>query len=251
MRLMIRINKYLASLGVAARRKVDEMIVAGRVKVNGKIVALGTKIDPGRDEILVDGKRINISQKLVYIAFNKPKGVTSTVSDSHAQKTFMDLVRVEQRVFPVGRLDINSQGLMLLTNDGELANRLIHPRYHVAKKYEVLIGGKVREKTLEKLRSGVFLDGEKTKPVEVEVSARGGSAFGGKVQGGKNTLVEMTLYEGRKRQIRRMCASLHLFVLYLKRVAIGPLVLGDLKEGEWRNLASEEVIVLKKAVGDI
>src|SRR3989344_2248500 len=165
MRLMIRINKYLASLGVAARRKVDEMIVAGRVKVNGKIVALGTKIDPTQDEILVDGKRIKTAQKLIYIAFNKPKGVTSTVSDSNAQKTVMDLVRVEQRVFPVGRLDVNSQGLMLLTNDGELANRLIHPRYHVAKKYEGLIGGKVREKTLEKLRSGVFLDGEKTKPV--------------------------------------------------------------------------------------
>lgn len=235
---MVRINKYLASLGIAARRKVDEMIVAGRVKVNGKIVALGTKIDPTQDEIVVDGKRVKTSQKLIYIAFNKPKGVTSTVSDSNAQKTVINLVRVEQRIFPVGRLDVNSQGLMLLTNDGELANRLIHPQYHVAKKYQVLIGGKVRESTLERLRRGVILDGERTMPVEVKVQ----------VQSGKNTLVEMTLYEGRKRQIRRMCASLHLFVIYLKRVVIGPLVLGELKEGEWRNLASEEVIALKKAV---
>lgn len=249
MRFMIRINKYLASLGVDARRKIDEMIVAGRIKVNGKRVALGTKIDPDKDEILVDGKRVKASQKLIYIAFNKPKGVTSTVSDSHAQKTVMDLVRVGERVFPVGRLDVNSQGLMLLTNDGELANRLIHPRYHVAKKYEVLIGGKVRKNTLERLRRGVILDGERTAPIEVEVSAKGGSAFGGKVQSGKNTLVEMVLYEGRKRQIRRMCASLHLFVIYLKRVAIGQLALGELEEGEWRNLANEEVIALKKAVG--
>ncbi len=237
--MLVRINKYLASLGIAARRKVDEMIVAGRVVVNGKKVILGTKIDPERDEILVDGKKLPRAQKLVYIALNKPRGVTSTVSDSHANETVIDLVRAKERVFPVGRLDVNSQGLMLLTNDGELANRLIHPKYHVAKKYEVLIGGKVRESTLERLRRGVMLDGERTMPVEVKV----------KVHSGKDTLVEMVLYEGRKRQIRRMCASLHLFVLYLKRVAIGPLSLGDLKEGEWRNLASEEIIFLKEAVG--
>ena len=236
---MMRINKYLASVGVSARRKVDEMIVAGRVVVNGKRVALGTKIDPQKDEIFVDGRKIENVQKLVYIALNKPKGVTSTVSDSHAEETVLDLVKTKERVFPVGRLDLNSQGLILLTNDGDLANHLIHPKYHVAKKYEVLIGGKVREITLERLRRGVILDGERTMPAEVKV----------KVRSEKSTLVEITLYEGRKRQIRRMCASFDLFVIYLKRVAIGPLSLGDLKEGQWRNLASEEIDSLKKAAG--
>lgn len=230
----IRLNKYLASVGVGARRKVDELISENKVEVNGRKAVLGMKVDPNKDEIKVYGKKIGRNEELVYIILNKPKGVTSTVSDVHAQKTVLDLVPVKERVFPVGRLDVGSEGLILLTNDGELAQRLTHPKFHVAKTYEVLIAGSVSVGKLEKLRTGVILEDGKTASADVKVLNKG-----------NNTLLEMVLYEGKRREIRRMTAAIFLSLLNLKRVAIGVVNLGDLKTGEWRYLNSQEIEDLK------
>lgn len=230
----IRLNKYLASVGIASRRKVDELIEAGKVRVNSQKAQLGQQVEPERDEIVVSGRKIGKRENLVYIILNKPKGVTSTVSDEHAQKTVLDLVKVKERVFPVGRLDVLSEGLILLTNDGELAQKLTHPKFHVAKRYEVLISGSVSAGKLEKLRGGVVLDDGVTAPADVKVLHKS-----------HNTLLEMVLYEGKKREIRRMTAAIFLHLLNLKRVAIGTVELEDLKSGEWRKLSPSEVEKLK------
>jgi pseudouridine synthase len=236
----IRLNKFIADCGIVSRRKADALIEDGKVKINGVVVKeLGVKIDPLKDRVIVAGKVLAYDTAKVYILLNKPKGVTSTTADPHAEKTVLDVVDTDERVYPVGRLDRESHGLVLLTNDGELANRLTHPRYHVPKKYRVVLSGQTSEYKLNRLRTGVFLDDGKTAPAEVSVI---GSTD-------KNTVLELTLFEGKKREIRRMCVALHLHLLDLQRVMFGMLTLKDLPEGKSRPLRLDEVKALQLAVG--
>lgn len=233
---MEHLLKYLANSGVASRRKVDQMVRDGRVSVNGKkVIDPGLTIDPQKDEISVDGKKIQGVSQYVYIMLNKPKGVISTVSDEKKRQTVVDLVKTKARVYPVGRLDEDSTGLILLTNDGQLANKLTHPRYEIPKTYQVAVRGEITEERLRRLREGVRLKEGITSLAEVEVVN----------PDPKRTLLQMTIHEGWNRQIRRMCGVVGLNVVALKRVAMGPLQLGDLQWGEWRNLTAEEVSSLK------
>lgn len=237
----VRINKYLASAGVAARRKIDEMIERGKVTVNGRRAILGMKVDPDKDEIIVDGEKfaggLDETEKS-YIILYKPRRVVSTVADTHERKTVLDLVDSEKRLYPVGRLDFESEGLMLLTNDGDLANRLMHPRYHIPKTYLVNVIGGLDEKKLYALRNGVRLTDGKTAPAAVEIISKNG----------RQSTVKITISEGRNRQIRRMAEKLHLHVSKLKRIEIGPVILGDMASGNWRELTPTEVQSLKAAV---
>ncbi len=232
----IRLNKYLASLGVASRRKVDEMIEQGRIEVNGSpIKTLGFKVDPSKDKVKVDGKLVAEPEKLVYIALNKPIGVVSTALDELGRETVLDLVEVPERVYPVGRLDQESHGLILLTNDGALAQKLTHPKFHIPKTYEVLIQGMVDVWQLNKLKNGVILKDGKTAPADVEILS----------EKDNRVLLKIVLHEGKNRQIRRMCAAIKLNLLDLKRVAMGPVELANLAEGKWRYLTDQETAQLQ------
>lgn len=241
----MRINKYLAQAGIASRRKVDEMIGEGRVKVNNQTAKLGDQISP-TDKIEVDGREVrSIKEKLVYIMLNKPKGVVSTAAEFPNEKTVLDLVNIgsdpvkgrtlKPRLFPVGRLDKDSTGLILLTNDGELTNRLTHPKFHIPKTYEVMVLGTISDEKLSALRNGIELEDGKTSPAEVLVTSKTNH----------HTWLKIVLKEGRKRQIRRMASALHLHIKDLKRISIGPIKLGNLDIGKFRNLRSDEVESLK------
>ena len=235
----MRVNKFLAHAGVASRRKVDQLIEEGRVSVNNQKAVLGQRVDPEKDKITVNGKEINTKENLEYFILNKPVGVTSTVSDSHAKKTVLDIVKTKNRIYPVGRLDLNSKGLILLTNDGDLANRLTHPRYHVPKVYQVLYLGSITGEKIGRIEKGIELEEGKTKEAKVKVLTNDQ----------KKTLLEITLFEGRKRQIRRMAEKLHLHIISLKRITIGPVELGDLESGKFRKLTETESESLKKSAG--
>lgn len=244
----VRINKYLASVGVAARRKVDTLIEEEKVTVNGKKAILGQKINPDADKIAVNGRLITPSNAFasegkggaerIYIVLNKPKGVVSTAIDTHNRKTVIDLVQVGKRLYPVGRLDVESEGLILLTNDGELTHHLMHPKFHVAKTYVVKFLGQVPENKISAIRSGVTLEGARTAPAKVRA-----------VKAGSTNVLEIVLYEGKNRQIRKMAEKLHLHILQLKRVAIGSVQIEALESGKWRNLTDDEVSALKKEAG--
>ena len=234
-----RIQKVLARAGVASRRAVEEMIVRGRIRVNGERVALGRRIDAANDIVEVDGSRVPLSTDLAYYLVNKPVGVVTTAHDEEGRETVMDLLEVEVRVFPVGRLDMDSEGAVLLTNDGELAQRLTHPSFGVPKTYLVEASGSVKEKSLRALARGVELDDGVTAPAEVrliEKSPRG-------------TLVEVSITEGKNRQIRRMFEAVGHPVRRLVRTAIGPLMLGRLKPATYRKLRPDEVMSLYRAAG--
>ena len=236
---LIRLNKYLADMGIASRRNVDEMILQGRIVVNNEVVReLGTKINPNRDVIEVNGKKVDTLQQLTYIALNKPRGVISSVTDPQGRKTVTDIVKARERLYPVGRLDQDSQGLILLTNDGDLAYRLTHPRFHIPKIYEALISGAVKQEQIDEMGKGVKLEEGMTAPAQVRELRRD---YG-------KTLLEITLFEGKKRQIRRMCAVLHLHLLQLRRIQVGPIRLAELEEGKWRRLTREEIELLKQSV---
>ncbi len=227
-----RLQKVMAHAGVASRRKSEDLIQQGRVTVNGQVVTqLGTKVDPTRDEIRVDGQRVEIAAKHVYIMLNKPRGVLSVMEDDRGRRSLGDLVTVPTRLYPVGRLDANSEGLILLTDDGEVANYLTHPRYKHDKEYRVLVNGRPSEKTLDAWQRGVLLEGEPTAPARVNV-----------VQGfGSSTLLRVVMHEGRKRQIRRVGALLGHPVQDLRRIRLGPLTLRDLGVGQWRYLTAQEI----------
>ena len=227
-----RLHKVLAHAGVASRRKSEELIQQGRVTVNGRIVTqLGTKVDPDRDDIWVDGQRVQVPASRVYVMLNKPRGVLTTMEDDRGRKALGDLVAVPTRLYPVGRLDVISEGLILLTDDGELANLLSHPRYRHDKEYRVLVNGRPSEKTLEAWRRGVILEGKPTAPARVDVlSKRKDSA-----------LLRVVMREGRKRQIRSVASLLGHPVRELTRVRLGPLHLGTLEVGQWRHLTAKEV----------
>jgi 23S rRNA pseudouridine2605 synthase len=231
-----RLQKILARAGYGSRRSSEELIQARRVVVNGRVAELGDKADPQKDTILVDGRPVEAGEPLVYIALYKPRYVLSTVSTPDARQTVRDLVNVPERVYPVGRLDVDSEGLILLTNDGELANRLMHPRYGHEKEYRVLVARRPDEKQLEAWRRGVVLeDGYRTQPAEVRFE----STFG------KGAWLRVVLREGHKRQIRETGRMTGLPVVRIVRVRIGSLYLGNLKPGDWRYLTNEEVDELK------
>ena len=231
-----RLQKILARAGYGSRRTCEELITSGRVKINGQVAKLGEKADPEKDQITVDNQIVSIEQEFVYIALYKPRGVLSTTQSSDQRKTVLDLVDTNQRVFPVGRLDFDSEGLMLLTNDGELANRVTHPRYAHEKEYRVLVSKRPDEKQLNIWRRGVVLeDGYRTSPTQVIVE----STYG------KGAWLRVILREGRKRQIRQIGATLGLPVVKIIRVRIGNIHLGSLKPRQWRYLSESEIEAIK------
>lgn len=223
----IRLNKYLASLGVASRRKIDDWTVQKRIYIGNRLAVLGDKVDPEVDKVTVDKKIIPPHpQKLVYYLLHKPKYVLSTSSDDRGRDTVINYVPKQTRVFPVGRLDFESTGLILLTNDGDLALRLTHPRYHLPKVYLVTILGKVAQNKIISMRNS---------GAHVEVVGYDGRA----------TTLKITLYQGKKRQIRLLCASLHLYLLELHRISIGPLEIKKLAPGEYRELSLSELNLIR------
>jgi 23S rRNA pseudouridine2605 synthase len=227
-----RLQKVLAHAGVTSRRKAEDLIRQGRVTVNGRVVTkLGTKINPVHDEVRVDGKQIQADAHRVYVMLHKPRGVLSVMKDERGRRSLGDLVQVPHRLFPVGRLDATSEGLILLTDDGELANLLTHPRYEHEKEYLVLVSGHPTVQTLEGWQRGVNLDAKPTAPARVEEIRRVGDS----------TLLRIVLREGRKRQIRRVAALLGHPVRELKRVRMGPLDLRRLESGQWRYLTPKEI----------
>lgn len=243
--MRIVLQKALADAGVASRRAAEAMIVAGRVWVNGaRINKLGTRVDPAIDKITVDKKPVSQKQELVYFLLNKPVGVVTTARDTHRRRTAVELISTKARIVPVGRLDINTTGLLLLTNDGDLVYRLTHPKFEHPKEYEVLIqiphswDPDYLKKASKKLAQGVRLsDGVISAPAEVKIlEQRSNDRF----------LISLTIHEGRKHQARQMINSIGADVVELKRVKMGPIVLGDLPIGKWRALTSEEINLLKK-----
>jgi len=232
-----RLQKILARSGYGSRRSCEEIILAGRVRVNGRATGLGDKADAAVDKISVDGRLLKAAEKLTYVALYKPRGVLSTVSASEERPAVRDLVPLPGTLYPVGRLDFDSEGLILMTNDGDLANRLTHPRYEHEKEYRVLVATHPDENQLATWRRGVVLeDGYHTQPAEVYVESKYG----------KGTWLRVTLREGRKRQIREMGALTGLPVVRIIRVRIGTLRLGRLKPKEWRYLTPQEITGLKK-----
>ncbi len=236
----VRIQKYFTDCGVLSRRAAEAEILAGNVKVNGTAASIGQKIDPDTDKVTWRGKEIRPakSSERVTVMLHKPAGFVTTTSDEQGRPCVTDLVAdLPVRLYPIGRLDMNSTGLLLLSNDGELANLLTHPSHHVPKVYHVTVGGEITERELRKLSSPMVIDGYRIKPVKVHCLA----AYEHK------SILEMTLQEGRNRQIRKMCDTLDLHVLSLQRVAMGPLLLGHLPEGKFRYLGPSEVDALRRA----
>ena len=235
-----RLQKVLAAAGIGSRRAVERLIVQGRVKINGRRAELGNRVNPATDVVEVDGAPVPLAAHLVYYLLNKPPGVVTTASDPQGRPTVLDLVDLTVRVWPVGRLDVDSEGALLLTNDGDLTNRLTHPRYGVPKTYLAEVTGQVSERALRRLARGVELDDGPSPPAAVRLVER--------VAGG--SLVEITVAEGRNRLVRRMCEALGHPVRRLVRVAVGPLMLGRLKPGTVRRLAPAEVAALYRASGE-
>jgi pseudouridine synthase len=234
---MKRLNKYLADCGVASRRKADELIRQGRVTVDGRIVqSLGNQIDETSVEVTVDGKSVSLKAKLVYILLNKPKGYVTTANDELARKTVLDLIPIENRVFPVGRLDKDTTGALLLTNDGELAYRLTHPKYDVKKVYQVWLKKSVSAAHVDKLQKGIQFEEGTTRPCQVEIISQ------------DNSQITMTLQEGRNREIRRMLGVFNYDIKKLKRIQFAGLDLKRLAPGKWRYLTEKEIKKLRDLV---
>ena len=235
----MRLQKYMAMCGVAARRKCEEIIAAGRVSVNGQIITeMGTQVEEG-DRVELDGVLITLEEQKRYILYHKPAGEVTTVSDDKGRETVMDRFKdFEVRLYPVGRLDYDSEGLLLLTNDGELAQRLTHPSCEVDKVYLARVTGNPSNEAIDKLRRGVFMEGDerRTYPAQVRV-VRDESLYSD---------IVVSIHEGRNRQVRRMFDAVGHKVLLLRRIRFGSLELGDLRRGEWRELTQEEVSELKK-----
>ena len=228
----MRINKFLSSFGIASRRAIDKYIEEGRIKVNGVIASTGIDVTE-EDEIYIDNKKIetNRIEKKVYFMLNKPLEVLSASSDDRGRKTVVDLIKTDKRIFPIGRLDYMTSGLILLTNDGELFNRLVHPKSEIFKKYYIKVFGEVKKEEIEELKKGVLLEDGKTLPAKIS---------GIKYDKNKTSMY-ISIREGRNRQIRRMIEKFGYKVLMLRREKIGELSLGDLKEGKYRELTREEI----------
>ncbi len=235
----IRINRYLSMCGISSRRKAEELILKGRVSVNRKVVTdLATRIDPAKDRVMVDGKPVAKVQETVYVVLNKPKDAITTLSDERGRRTVMSMIKSRHRIFPIGRLDRNTTGVLLLTNDGEFANRLMHPKYEIPKSYRVTCSRAVAPHHLQALAGGVDLDGRMTANTDVTVIPK---------THGKEILI--TLYEGRNRQVRRMFEALGYEVEKLDRIAYGPIDCQGMERGESRNLSRREVRKLMQMAG--
>lgn len=236
---MERLQKILAGAGVASRRKCEELILSGKVQVNGETVTeLGTKADPEVDEITVDGKSVGVEKKM-YLVFNKPKGVITSASDPQGRKIVTDYLKgIDERLYPVGRLDYDTEGLLLLTNDGHFAHLLTHPKHHVPKTYHATVKGVPHGLELDKLKKGIMLEDGMTAPAEVEYQDIDSE--------GKESTISITIHEGRNRQVRRMFEAINHPVMKLKRISFGELFLGNLKRGSYRHLTKEEIEGLLK-----
>ena len=234
---MIRLNKYLAQCGLGSRRKCDQFIKNGRITINAKIVTtFGTMIDDKNDKISFDGKLVTKENKLIYILLNKPAGYVTTLNDELNRKTVIDLVPTSERIYPVGRLDKDTEGLLLFTNDGDLSYHLTHPKFIIIKKYLVKIDTQFLYNDLKKLEKGVMLDDGITAPCTIEYSNSDNN---------RKSLI-ISIHEGRKRQVRRMFKSLNYTVVQLKRICFANLTLNDLSIGKWRHLTKSEIKQLKK-----
>lgn len=235
--MLERLQKIISAAGITSRRASEQLILNGQVTVNGVVVTeLGTKADPTKDHITVNGKALQVSEQRLYILLNKPAGYMTTLDDPDGRPLVTDLLKeINERVYPVGRLDYNTEGLLLLTNDGDWANKLMHPRHEIDKEYHVRVRGKVHKSQLDQLAGGVEIDGKKTAPAKAILIK----------DGEQNDWLSITIHEGRNRQIRRMCEAVSLSVVRLKRVRYGSLVLGVLKSGQFRQLSESEVNELR------
>lgn len=233
-----RLQKLISSAGLASRRAAEELIKQGRVKVNGETASLGMSADPELDDIRVNGKRLRISGTRVYIMLNKPRGYVTTLSDEKGRKTVAELVKgAGRRLYPVGRLDLNSEGLLIMTDDGEAANALMHPSHEVGKTYRVTVSGREPEAAVCELEALREVEGEPIRPAQVSLAGETGEG---------KYMLDVTIHEGRNRQVRKMCAAAGLEVRRLVRIAEGELSLGGLQTGKWRHLTSEELDWLLK-----
>ncbi|WP_425448674.1 pseudouridine synthase [Dethiothermospora halolimnae] len=234
----MRLQKYMAKCGIASRRKSEKIILDNRVKVNNKIInELGYKVDINKDTVSVDDKKIFLEEEKVYILLNKPTGYVTTVSDQFNRPTVIDLIEgVNQRIYPVGRLDYDTSGLLILTNDGDLTYKLTHPKHEVNKTYVSKVKGVPTQEEINRFENGLIIDGYKTSKASIKILRK----FNNK------SLVEIKIHEGRNRQVRKMCKEIGHPVVTLKRVAIGTIELGNLEVGKWRKLTEKEVDYLKK-----
>ncbi len=234
-----RLQKYLANSGVASRRKCEELILQGKVEVNGKVVTeLGTKINPEKDIVKFDGKEVKQVKKMVYILLNKPIGYVTTADDQFGRDTVLDLVKVKERIVPVGRLDMYTSGALILTNDGDFVYKVTHPKHEIEKTYTVTVKGIVQNSEVEQLRKGVKIDDYTTKPAKVKIL---------KTDTEKNfSRLEITIHEGKNRQVRKMCEAVNRKVLALHRSKIGGIGVKDIELGKWRYLRENEIQKLVK-----
>jgi len=229
----VRLNKYIASCGAASRRGADDLISSGRVTVNGIVPeTMGFDVDENHDIVCLDGVTLSLVQEKIYIMLNKPAGYLSACADTRGRKTVVDIIDDGERLFPVGRLDYDTEGMLLLTNDGDFAYWCMHPRHEVPKTYYAIIKGILRDDVLQTLRNGVDIDGERTQPAQIDIINRSS----------KRTELTITIREGKNRQIKKMFQLSGCRVSYLQRIAIGPLKLGTLAPGQWRNLTAEDMI---------
>lgn len=238
----VRLQKFMAEQGIASRRKSEDLIRAGKVKVNGHIAVIGQKINPKKDLVTVGKQKIvpPKTRNMVYIMLNKPRGYVTTVSDEYDRKTVMDLISdIKERIYPVGRLDKDSEGLLIMTNDGSFTNWLTHPSHGLAKVYRVTVRPAIDDEILYNLRNGIVIDGRKTAPADVTVLT----------EEENRVVLEFVLHEGRNREIRKMCESQGLEVARLKRTAVGSLKLGVLPQGKYRELTEQEVKKLLRSAG--
>lgn len=228
----MRLNKFLASSGIASRRKCDQLITEGKISVNGKpVTELGLVINEKKDKVFYEGRQVFLPSSFIYIKLNKPKGYACTASDEKGRKTIYELVPTEERLFSIGRLDYETEGLIILTNDGDFANKVAHPKYSIDKEYQVTIEGEMKESELAVLRKGVVIDGERMPTAKVEFMS-----FDGKF-----TKVSVVINEGMNRQVRRMFEAIGKTIKLLKRVRIGKVKLGGVRRGSWRDLTTEEL----------
>lgn len=236
----VRLQKYMAECGVASRRKCEEIILSGEVYVNGESVQeLGTKIDPEKDEVIYKGKKLSVPNNKVYILLNKPIGYVTTASDQFHRDTVLDLVKVKERVVPVGRLDMYTSGALILTNDGKFVNIITHPSHEIEKTYTVTVIGIVTKEEVQKLEEGVVIDGEyTTKPAKVKILRTDTET--------NRSRLEIKIHEGKNRQVRKMCEAINKKVVALHRTKIGNIQVKDLKIGTWRYLTNKEIENLLK-----
>ena len=230
----IRLQKFLADAGIASRRKAEELIIQGKVQVNGKVITeLGTKVNPKKDKIIYNGKEVNVKHEYVYILLNKPIGYVTTVKDQFSRDSVLDLVKVKERIVPVGRLDMYTSGALILTNDGDFVYKVTHPKHEIEKTYTVTIKGIVKKEDVEALKDGVIIDDYKTKPAKVKIL---------KTDEGKSlSRLEIIIHEGKNRQVRKMCEAIGYKVLALHRSKISGIDVKDIPLGKWRYLTKKEI----------